>query len=79
MLWQAQTGQVPAAVHFTGKIHKVLMREWWGRFWWNQVGEGGRFREVVLRRLDGASVRFGGVRGARKKWRDICPNETLAL
>jgi hypothetical protein len=81
LLYQAQTGEIPVAVHFNGPVNKELIRAWWGKFWWNQLKQegDGRFRETVMSRLQGATVRFGGLKGVRKEWRDLCPNSTLAL
>jgi len=64
---------VPVAVHFNGP-DKVLIDEWWGKLWWNQLqAEDGRFRDTVSSRMRGAMVRFVGAES--KQWKDLCPNE----
>ena len=78
LLHQAQTGQIPVAVHFDDHRLKGLRDEWWGSFWWNQLqGEEQRFREIVLSRLERATVNFAG--GEQQAWADICPWSMLGI
>jgi len=73
LVYNGVTGEVPVAVHFNGP-DKVLIDEWWGKLWWNQLqAEDGRFRDTVSSRMRGAMVRFVGAES--KQWKDLCPNE----
>jgi hypothetical protein len=77
LLYHAQTGEVPAVIHFNGP-DKWLMEEWWGRVWWNKLQDGDeRFRDIVLSRMEGAVVRFAG--GDLKGWKDLCPKEVIGI
>jgi hypothetical protein len=76
LLYCAQTGEVPVAIYFNNHLHKGLMDEWWGKLWWNNLGrEDERFRGIVLRRIENATVAFVG--GDRKRWSGICSNHNL--
>jgi hypothetical protein len=78
LLHQAQTGEIPVAIHFDGHTEKGLMDEWWGKLWWHQLqGEEQRFRDIVLARLEGAKINFAG--GDQKVWGDICSWPTLGV
>jgi len=78
LLYHAQTGEVPAIIHFNGPEDKVLIDEWWGKLWWNKLQDGDdRFRDIVLRRVEGSSVRFSG--GAWKEWRELCPKDVVGF
>jgi hypothetical protein len=62
-------------VHMNGG-DKGLMDHWWGKVWWNKLDiEDTRFRDIVLRRVKGAMITFGGDNGGSKEWKDVCPKE----
>jgi len=76
MLYHAQTGEVPAIIHFNGP-DKPVIKEWWGKLWWQRVtGGDDRFKDIVLNRVEGAVVKFPG---GLKKWSDMCPKSTIGL
>jgi len=76
MLHQAQTGEVPVAIHITNSQLKHLRQDWWGKLWWNKLDDK-RFRSIVSSRVDGAVVGIAG--GGSKQWTDICPKDILGL
>jgi len=77
LVYHAQTGEVPAVVHFNGP-DKGLVDQWWGKLWWQKVqGEDERFKDIVSSRLKGAVVKFAG--GGSKTWRELCPQEAIGI
>jgi hypothetical protein len=69
---------MPGIIHFNGPEDKPLMDEWWGKLWWNKLKKGDeRFRDTVLKRVEGAVVRFA--EGGSKEWSDLCPKEVLGI
>src|ERR1700685_4271761 len=73
LIYHAQTGEVPAVIHFNGP-DKPLMEEWWGKVWWNKLQDGDdRFRHIVSSRMERAVVKFAG--GGSKEWRELCPKD----
>jgi hypothetical protein len=75
LLHQAQTGEVPVAIHFNDHTHKDLMDEWWGKLWWNN--EDDRFKNIVSGRMEGAAVKFAG--DGWKSWREVCPKDMIDI
>ena len=75
LIYHGVTGEVPVVVHLNGG-DEVLMSDWWGKLWWNQLeGENLQFMDILLSRVRGAIVRFAGGEGGSKEWKDVCPKE----
>jgi hypothetical protein len=78
LLYQAQMGEIPVAIHFNGHTDKGLLDEWWGKWWWNKSpDQDSRFRGIVLSRLEGAEIQFAG--GGKTSWGDVCPKDLLDI
>jgi len=76
LLYHAPTGEVPAVIHINGP-DKPKIEEWWGKLWWSQLEDGGRFRDIALGRVQGRNVTVAGV--GSTDWRNLCPKDKIGF